>query len=140
MPDKRARVGVIGAGWWSTFAHLPSLSTYPDAELIGVADADQSKAQQAADRFGVPRAFADHRALLDLRPDGVVIATPHNTHYALAKDALEAGCDVMVEKPMVVDPAHGRELVALAKEHGRNLHVGYPYPYTRHNRLLHDLI
>ena len=35
---ERARVGVIGTGWWSTFAHLPSLSTYDAAELIGVAD------------------------------------------------------------------------------------------------------
>ena len=140
MAGARARIGVIGAGWWSTYAHLPSLTTYPDAEVVGVADVDPGKAQQAADRFGVPRAFGDHRALLNLQPDGVVIATPHDTHYALVKDALEAGCDVMVEKPMVVDPAHGRELVALATERGRNLHVGYPYPYTRHSRLLRDLI
>src|SRR5215211_8233954 len=140
MAGDRARIGVIGTGWWSTFAHLPSLTSYPDADVIGVADIDPSKAQQAADRFGVPQAFSDHRALLELRPDGVVVATPHDTHYALVKDALEAGCDVMVEKPMVVDPAHGRELVALAKERGRNLHVGYPYPYTRHNRLLREMI
>ena len=140
MAGDRARIGVIGTGWWSTFAHLPSLSSYPDADVIGVADVDQAKAQQAADRFGVPRAFGDHLALLDLKPDGVVIATPHHTHYQLVKDALEAGCDVMVEKPMVVDPAHGRELVAIANERGRNLHVGYPYPYTRHNRLLRETI
>jgi predicted dehydrogenase len=140
MARDRARIGVIGTGWWSTFAHLPSLSTYPDADVVGVADLDQSKAQQAADRFGVPNAFGDHRALLDVKPDGVVIATPHHTHYQLVKDALEAGCDVMVEKPMVIDPAHGRGLVALAKERGRNLHVGYPYPYTRHNRLLRETI
>jgi predicted dehydrogenase len=140
MAGERARVGVIGTGWWSTFAHLPSLSSYRDADLIGVADVDLAKAQQAAGRFDVPRAFGDHRALLDLKPDGVVVATPHHTHYQLVKDALDANCDVMVEKPMVVDPAHGRELVAIAKERSRNLHIGYPYPYTRHNRLLRETI
>src|SRR5215211_7133935 len=140
MAGDRARIGVIGTGWWSTFAHLPSLTTYLDADVIGVADIDPSKAQQAADRFGVPQSFSDHRALLDLRLDGVVIATPHHTHYQLVKDALEAGADVMIEKPMVVEPMHGRELVALATERGRNLHVGYPYPYTRHNRLLRETI
>jgi predicted dehydrogenase len=140
MAGDRARIGVIGTGWWATFAHLPSLTTYPHADVIGVADVDPSKAQQAADRFGVPQAFSDHRALLDLRPDGVVIATPHHTHFQLVKDALEAGADVMVEKPMVVEAAHGRELVALAKERRRNLHVGYPYPYTRHNQLLRETI
>jgi predicted dehydrogenase len=140
MAGRRARIGVIGTGWWTTFAHLPSLSTYPDAEVIGVADVDGAKAEQAAARFGVARAFDDHRTLLDLKPDGVVIATPHHTHYEIARDALSAGCDVMVEKPMVVAPAHGRELVELARARGRNLHVGYPYPYTRHNRLLRGLV
>jgi predicted dehydrogenase len=140
MAGKRARVGVIGAGWWSTFAHLPSLSTYPEAELIGLADANPDKAAQAAERFGVPRSFTDHRELLALNPNVVLIATPHDTHYQLAKDALLAGADVMIEKPMVVDPTHGRELVAIARERGLALHVGYPYPYMRHSRLLRDLI
>lgn len=140
MPPRKARIGVIGTGWWATFAHLPSLAASPDVELIGVADADPSKAALAAERFGAGASFGDHRQLLELKPDGVVVATPHHTHYELVRDALLAGSDVMVEKPMVIEPAHGRELVALARQQGRNLHVGYPYPYTRHNRLLRDLI
>jgi predicted dehydrogenase len=136
----RARIGVIGTGWWATAAHLPGLVAHPGAEIVGVADLDLAKARQTADRFGVARAFGDHRELLALQPDGVVVVTPHDTHYPLVRDALLAGCDVLVEKPMVIEPAHARELVALARTHGRNLHVGYPYPYTRHNRLLHDLI
>jgi predicted dehydrogenase len=134
------RIGVIGTGWWATAAHLPALVAHPAAEVVGVADLDLAKARQTADRFGVARAFADHRDLLALRPDGVVVVTPHDTHFSLVRDALLAGCDVLVEKPMVVEPAHARELVALARAQGRHLHVGYPYPYTRHNRLLRDLI
>jgi predicted dehydrogenase len=140
MAERRARIGVIGTGWWSTFAHLPSLSTYPDAELIGVVDINLSKAQQAAERFGAGQAFADHCELLALKPDGVVIATPHTTHFELARDALLAGADVMIEKPMVVDPSHGRELIRIAHERGRTIHMGYPYPFTRHCRLLRDRI
>lgn len=140
MADQRARIGVIGTGWWCTMHHLPNLTAHPDAEIIGVADANLDKARKAADKFGIPRAFGDHRELLALKPDGVLIATPHYTHYELARDALLAGADVMVEKPMVVEPAHGRELVALARRTGRNLHVGYPYPYTRHCQTLHNLI
>jgi predicted dehydrogenase len=140
MADRRAMIGVIGTGWWSTFAHLPSLSSYPDAELIGVADVDLSKARQAAERFNAGQALGDHNELLGLKPDGVVIATPHHTHFEIARDALLAGADVMIEKPMVVDPAHGRELAAIAREHGRTIHMGYPYPFTRHCRLLRDLI
>lgn len=136
----RARIGVIGTGWWATAAHLPGLVAHPDAEIVGVADLDLAKARQTADRFGVPRAFGDHRELLALEPDGVVVVTPHDTHHSLVRDALLAGCDVLVEKPMVIEPAHARELVALAQTRGRNLHVGYPYPYTRHCRLLRDLV
>ena len=139
---RRARIGVIGAGWWCTRAHLPSLADYPRAELVGVADADVGRARAAGEEFGIPHVFDDHRRLLELDLDGVVIATPHDTHYALAKDALLAGTDVMVEKPMVVEPAHGRELVAIAAQEGRRLHIGYTYPHSSHaqhlRRVVHD--
>jgi predicted dehydrogenase len=140
MAKERARIGVIGTGWWATAAHLPGLTAHPDAEIVGVADLDLAKARRTADHFGVARAFGDHRDLLALEPDGVVVVTPHDTHFALVRDALLAGCDVLVEKPMVIESAHALELVDLARTQGRNLHVGYPYPRTRHNRLLRDLI
>lgn len=140
MANKRARVGVIGAGWWTSFVHLPSLVSYPDAELIGIANRGAEKGAQTAAQFGIPRSFTDHHDLLALKPDVVLIATPHDTHYQLAKDALLSGADVMVEKPMVIDADQGRELVTIAQEKGLHLHVGYPYPYMRHSRLLQSLI
>jgi predicted dehydrogenase len=126
------RAGVIGAGWWATFAHLPALASHADAELVAIADRDPGRARIAAERFGVPRWFDDHRPLLELALDAVVVATPHHTHFELARDALLAGADVLVEKPMVIEPEHGRELVALARANGRALHVGHPQPYTAH--------
>lgn len=136
----QARVGIIGTGWWATHAHLPSLTTYEDAEIIGVADIDGERARITADKFGVTHAFADHQDLLAMQPDAVIVVTPHHTHYQLVKDALNAGADVMVEKPMVLDPTHAWELVELAKSKNLHLHIGYPYPYTRHSQRLRDLI
>lgn len=136
----RARVGIIGTGWWATHAHLPSLTTYGDAEVIGVADIDGERARKSANAFGVKNAFADHHDLLAMKPDAVIVVTPHHTHYALVNDALNAGADVMVEKPMVLDPAEAWELVALATEHNLHLHIGYPFPFTRHAQLLRNLI
>jgi predicted dehydrogenase len=78
--------------------------------------------------------------LLALKPDGVVIATPHSTHFELARDALLAGSDLMIEKPMVIDSSHGRELVRIARERGCTIHMGYPYPFTRHCRMLRNSI
>lgn len=136
----RARVGIIGTGWWATHAHLPSLTTYGDAEVIGVADIDGERARITADAFGVPEAFDNHMDLLALQPDAVVVVTPHHTHYQLVKDSLNAGADVMVEKPMVLDPAQAWELVELAKDKRLNLHIGYPFPFTRHSQRLRHLI
>ncbi len=135
-----ARIGIIGTGWWATHAHLPSLTTYGDAEVIAVADIDGERARVTADAFGVKHAFADHHQLLEMKPDAIIVVTPHHTHYQLVKDALNAGADVMVEKPMVLDPVQARELVALATEKNLHLHIGYPFPFTRHAQLLRNLI
>ncbi len=136
----RARVGIIGSGWWATHAHLPSLTTYADAEVVGLADLDGERARITADAFGVPNAFSDHMELLALEPDAVIVVTPHHTHYRLVKDALLAGADVMVEKPMVLDPVEARELVDLAASQDLHLHIGYPFPFTRHSQLLRSMI
>ncbi len=136
----RVRVGIIGTGWWATHAHLPSLTSYADAEVIGVADLDGERARISANAFGVENAFSDHMDLLAMEPDAVIVVTPHHTHYRLVKDSLLAGADVMVEKPMVLDPLQARELVELAASQKRNLHVGYPFPFTRHSQHLRTLI
>jgi len=136
----KARIGIIGTGWWATHAHLPSLTTYADADVIGVADIDGDRARLTAETFAVERAFSDHHDLLAPKPDGVIVVTPHHTHYQLVKDALLAGSDVMVEKPMVLDPAQAWELVELAQTNDRNLHIGYPFPFTRHSQLLRTFI
>jgi predicted dehydrogenase len=136
----RARIGVVGTGWWATSYHLPTLAEHPHAEIVGVADLDQHKAEAAAERYGVRHWFGDHRALLDLGLDGVVVATPHTTHFSLTRDALAAGADVLVEKPMVIEADEARELVRVARRLGRRLHVGYPFPYTRHAQALRSLV
>jgi predicted dehydrogenase len=124
----KARVGVVGTGWWATRVHLPALADYERADVVGVVDTDTERAAVAAEKFGAPHSFDDIADLLDLGVDAVVIATPHDTHYPLAAAALSAGADVLIEKPMVIDPADGRHLVELAEQVGRRIHVGYPYP------------
>lgn len=126
----RARIGIIGAGWWATYAHLPSLSTYPRAEVVAIADPSVERLAQAAEAFGVAAQFADYRVMLDRGGlDGVVVATPHVTHYAVATDVLSRGIPLMLEKPMVLRAREARELIRLADEHRVPLVVGYPYHF-----------
>lgn len=128
----KANIAVVGCGSWSVEAHLPTLASNPDAEIIAVVDVDEGARERAAARFGVPRAYASHEELFAAeRPDGVIIATPHARHFEQARAALEAGAHLLVEKPMVLEPAHGRELQRLASERQRELIVGYPWHYNR---------
>nr|BFE35830.1 hypothetical protein GCM10010200_080810 [Actinomadura rugatobispora] len=132
---------MIGCGWWSTYAHLPALSEHPGAEIVAVADSDPARLEAAAKAFGVPAAFADTAALLDaVDVDGVVIAVPHAAHHPVARLALEHGAHVLLEKPMTIEPAHARELVALARDRGAELIVDYPWHYNEHVLALRDTI
>ncbi|MBX3194145.1 MAG: Gfo/Idh/MocA family oxidoreductase [Microbacteriaceae bacterium] len=137
---RRARVGVVGTGWWATRVHLPSLASYERAELVAIADADPERARAVGERFGVEMVFTDHAEMLRERLDCVLIATPPVAHFAPARDSLLAGADVMIEKPMVVDSAQGRELVALAASTGRRLHVGYAHLHSPHTAQLTALL
>lgn len=126
-----ARVGVIGAGWWSSLVHLPALQRNPDASIVGICDVDIARAKQLALTFDIPHACASHGDLLDLNLDAVIVCTPHDQHYIPARDSLQAGADVLVEKPMAIDPAEAWDLVATASASGRKLHVGYPLLYNQ---------
>ena len=128
----KARVGLVGAGWWSTHMHLPALASNPHAEIVGVCDVVGARAREVAERFDIPFAVTSVNELLALGLDAVVVATPHDAHYEPAAAAIAAGVDVLVEKPMTIDPREAWDLVDRAKAAGVALHVGFTYPYSRH--------
>jgi len=126
------RIGVVGAGWWATQAHLPALKSYVGADVTALADPDLHKLDAAARQFNVPHRYEDpHELFMSGNVDGVVIAVPHAHHYPLAKAALDAGLHVMVEKPMVLQSTQAWELVETAEAAGLQLMVGYTYQFTR---------
>ncbi|MEZ4868682.1 MAG: Gfo/Idh/MocA family oxidoreductase [Caldilineaceae bacterium] len=122
---KKLRIGFIGAGWWATTNHMPLLAKRDDVELAGVCRLEPAMLQKVQESFGFPFATEDYHELLQQKLDGVVVTSPHHLHYEHARAALEAGCHVMVEKPMTLKAAEAWALVALAQE--RNLHLIVPY-------------
>lgn len=136
-----AVVGVVGCGWWATYAHLPALAANPDAVIGALADTNSERAAAAAEGFDVDVALSSLEQMLDaVELDAVIVAAPHADHYALARLAIERSKHVLVEKPMVLVPAHGRDLVSLAAEHHVELLVGYPWHYNAHALVLRDLL
>ena len=115
------RTAVVGVGYLGRF-HAQKYRTLPNSELVGVADPAAACAAVAAE-MGVP-AHADYRDLLG-RVDAVSVVTPTPLHFSIARDFLEAGAHVLVEKPMTVTVEEGVELVATAHRVGRILQVGH---------------
>jgi predicted dehydrogenase len=119
------RTAVVGFGLSGSVFHAPLLATDPrySLDLIATSNAERQKAASA--RYPGVRTVPDGQAVLSRADevDLVVLGTPPATHYPLAKAALEAGLDVVVDKPFAVTSGQGQELVALAEELGRVLTV-----------------
>lgn len=115
------KLAVIGAGAFGR-NHVRVLSRLPGVQLIAIVDCDLAKAQQLANEHG-GQAFA---SLADVPTiDAAVVATPTASHEEVATRLLEAGVDVLVEKPIAETAAAGERLARLADEKGRILQVGH---------------
>lgn len=119
---KRLKTGVVGAGVFGAF-HAAKHAASARADLVGVYDLDAARAQSLAERFGA-KAFPEFSALLD-EVDAIAIASPAPTHFRLAKEALDAGRHVYVEKPLAMTVAEADSLNATAERNSAVLQVGH---------------
>lgn len=120
--SSRLRAAVIGVGYLGRF-HAQKYAALPDVELVGVVDAHAATAERVAAELGV--AAIAGVAELAGRVDLVSIASSTESHYAVARECLQLGLHVLVEKPITVTVAQADELIALAKARGRVLQVGH---------------
>jgi len=118
----RLRAGVVGAGHMGQY-HILALAELWDVELVAICDADAARAEQIAVQYGT-RAVATHRELAEL-VDIATVAVPTERHFEVARDLLEAGVHVLVEKPMTPTLEEAKELFRVARQRGRVLHVGH---------------
>ena len=116
------RVGVVGVGALGQH-HARVYADLPGATLAGIYDADLSRGAEVAARHGVP-AFRQLRELTDAA-DAISVAVPTVEHHRVARTLLEAGKDVLVEKPMTAGLAEAEDLIGLASEKGAVLQVGH---------------
>ncbi|PYP89626.1 MAG: oxidoreductase [Blastocatellia bacterium AA13] len=121
------RIAVVGAGYWG-INHVRNFSELGALEVV--CDPREASQAQISQRFPSTRIEADFDKLLtDQAVHGVVIATPAETHYRMARAALEAGKDVLVEKPLTLDISDGEALVNLAEKRKAILMVGHLLEY-----------
>ncbi len=136
----RVRVSVVGAGWYAAESHIPALKARSDVALDGVCRLGADELERVRHHFGFAFASEDHRQVLARKPDAVIVASPHDLHYVHVRDALDAGCHVLCEKPMTLDPAEAWDLVRRAKIAGRHLLIANGYHYLPKLDRLRDLV
>jgi predicted dehydrogenase len=134
------RVGVIGASF-AKAAYLPALRHVPGAQVVALASARLESARSTAEAFGVPHAYDDWRSMLaEHRFDLVCIATPTDTHAPMTLAALDAGANVLCEKPTAMDADEARAMRDRAAELGRVSMMGHELRFNPNRRKLAELV
>jgi len=131
MTARRIGVGVIGAHDWAEAAHLPGYARYDRAKLVAICDIDIERAKRMAERFAIPRVYADHRDLLsDPGVEMVDVCTPSHTHLRLSCDTIAAGKHVLSEKPLADAASDAFAAAAAAERRGVRTKLGFTFRYS----------
>lgn len=134
------RIGVIGCGNVAESRHLPALQRLPNAQIVALADTDESRLQRVAARFGISRYYTAHERLLEeVQVDVVAICVPALYHAPIALDALDAGKHVFIEKPLALNLDDCDHLIAQATKTSVKATVGFNlrhHPFIQQIRCL----
>jgi predicted dehydrogenase len=137
--EKTPRVGLIGCGWYGK-EDLRRLIQVAPVEVVALCDVDQMMLGAAVDLFAQkqvsknkPKAYGDYRKMLkESGLDICLIGTPDHWHALTMIAAVEAGCDIYCQKPISVDVAEGRAMLAAARKHKRVVQIGMQRRSTPH--------
>jgi UDP-N-acetylglucosamine 3-dehydrogenase len=122
---KSVRWGIIGLGWFGE-VHAEVLASMPAIDLVAVCEQRPDRLQEVADRFNVPRRYTDyHQLLADPEIDAISVVTHYYDHCQVAVDALKAGKNVFLEKPMAQNAAECDKILAAARASRGLLTVGH---------------
>lgn len=133
------KVGVIGAGSMGK-NHARIYSEMPGVDLAGIVDLDEHAGKEVARKCGCKH-YKDHKEFLETeRPDAVSVCVPTSLHYSVAKDVIERGVNLLIEKPITKNLKHAEEIVNLAKKAGVKLAVGHIERFNPAVQRLKELI
>lgn len=138
--EKTVTVGLVGYGYWGPNL-ARNFSRQPHCNLAAICDISEARREQAKLHYPHTKITGDYNELLnDPVIDAILVATPVFFHYELAKKALLAGKDILVEKPLTSDVGQAQELVNLAEEKKRVMAVDHTFLYTGAVRKIKELV
>src|SRR5690242_13523053 len=124
--DGKIGIGIIGFGGIAQSVHAPGYRRLSDqCEILAIADIDRKRIEQAkSDKWNIAQTFEDYKQLLEMPEiDAVSICTPNGVHMQAAIDAMTAGKHVLSEKPMAMNAAEAKQMIAASERTGRKLQI-----------------
>jgi predicted dehydrogenase len=135
----KLNVGVIGSGYWGPNL-IRNFVSLPESNLVAVADLRQDRLAHIKSVYPTVQVTDDYWDLFSMDLDAVVVATPPTTHFSIARDCLQHGLSVMVEKPLALNSQDAEELIDIAERKGLTLMVGHTFEYNGAVRELKRII
>jgi predicted dehydrogenase len=134
------KVGIVGCGKIAD-AHAAQLRRVAGCEIVGVCDREPLMARQLYERYAVKACYGGLAELLaQARPDVVHVTTPPASHFDIARQCLEAGCHVYVEKPFAINADEAHQLIALAERRGCRITAGHDDQFRPAARRMRALV
>ena len=133
----KVKVGVVGIGRMGKY-HVGILSELPEVELTTVVDIDSKSRTVIEENYGTP-SFENYKDIYG-KVDAAVVAVPTGLHFPIAKDLLNAGIHVLLEKPCANNLDHARELFQIAEDKALILHVGHVERFNGAVQELHKIV
>lgn len=142
MMDQKLKIAIIGCGSIA-HAHMNNYVKFEDVEVVAAADIVPGKAETFLREYGLSgaRAYTDHAALLAKeQPDAVSVCTYNRQHKVCAIDAMRAGADVLLEKPMSVTLEEAIEMMRVEKETGKILSIGFQPRFSKNMQQIKKIV
>ncbi len=138
---EKIKVAIVGAGNIAQNAHLPAYQKRDDIEITAIVDLNLERAQQAAEKFGIPKAFASIEEMLaNAECDYVDICVWNRSHSSCAIAAARAGKHILCEKPMALNLEHALEMKKEVEKAGVLFMLAVPTRYSAEAQLLREMV
>ena len=132
---KTIKIGIVGCGYWGPNL-IRNFIDNPNSEVVMVADLKKDRLIRIKNSYPHILVTENYQELFEQELDAIVIATPPSTHYQIAKECLQHGFNILVEKPLTLKSEHAEELIQLSEKMDLILMVGHTF---EHNAAVHTM-
>ncbi|MDF1610972.1 Gfo/Idh/MocA family protein [Stygiobacter electus] len=138
---EKTKIAIIGLGGIAQLIHLPVLSKMNNVSIAAVSDINKNRLKIISEKYSIKNSYTDYKEMLDKEEiEGVIIATPTDTHSEIAIECLKANKDVLIEKPISRNLEEAKAIQAAVKKYKKQVMVGMNLRYRPDTMLMRSLI